>query len=411
MIYMSNYNVSTKNNNYTLLVSKEDNAPLVLTFTGLDRLFGSHYDQYIIQYDSFKKGVDSSSFDVDADKCINFPGPGDTLAMAENPMFEFLGSPGYTAKHQSLKVDTDFRKFKETHKKDYKTEEEEELRKFNFRYNHRYIHSTNRRGLSYSLKINHLADLSASERKVMRGYRHTKHSPRGDMFVANGTGVPTYFNWRLRGAVTPVKDQGICGSCWSFGTTGTIEGSYFLKHNNLIQMSEQALVDCSWGYGNDGCDGGESERAYQWIIDNGCIPTSESYGRYTMQDGRCLVNSTKCGAKLSKFYNVPSGNESGLLSAIYEKGPISVAIDASHNSFGFYSSGVYYEEKCGNGEDDLDHQVLAVGYGTLDDVPGQEFWLIKNSWSTYWGMDGYILMSRKDNNCGVATDASYADIV
>ena len=133
-------------------------------------------------------------------------------------------------------------------------------------------------------------------------------------------------------------------------------------------MSEQALVDCSWGYGNNGCDGGESERAYQWIIDNGCIPTSESYGRYTMQvsgrgaveqiiiilmlvcclqDGKCLVNSTKCGAKLSKFYNVPSGDESGLLSAIYEKGPISVAIDASHDSFGFYSSGVYYEEKCG----------------------------------------------------------------
>lgn len=227
----------------------------------------------------------------------------------------------------------------------------------------------------------------------------------------NAAQIPTFYNWRIRGAVTPVKDQGICGSCWSFGTTGTIEGSYFIKHKALKELSEQALVDCSWGYGNNGCDGGESERAYQWIIDHGCIPSSDSYGAYTMQDGRCMVNASVCGAKLSKFHNTPSGDIDTLMSAIYENGPISVAIDASHKSFSFYSDGVYFEKDCGNGVDDLDHQVLAVGYGILDDVPGQEFWLIKNSWSTYWGMDGYVLMSRKDNNCGVATDASYADIL
>lgn len=131
-------------------------------------------------------------------------------------------------------------------------------------------------------------------------------------------------------------------------------------------MSEQALVDCSWGYGNNGCDGGESERAYQWIIKNGCIPTEESYngGVYLMQvswcccvsmwtiviwfqDGYCQVNKSQCGAKLSKFYNTPSGNTSALVSTIYEKGPISVAIDASHRSFSFYSHGVYYEPECG----------------------------------------------------------------
>ena len=211
----------------------------------------------------------------------------------------------------------------------------------------------------------------------------------------------------ISGAVTLVKDQGICGSCWSFGTTGTIEGSYFMKTGQLITLSEQSLVDCSWGYGNNGCDGGESERSYQWIIDNGCIPTEDSYGLYLMEDGYCHVNASVCGASLSSFKNVPSGNITALVAAIYEVGPISVAIDASHKSFSFYANGVYYEPACGNTPDDLDHQVLAVGYGTMN---SKDYYIVKNSWSPLWGMDGYVLMSRKDNNCGVATDASYGII-
>lgn len=111
---------------------------MFLTFTGYDQLLGSHYDQYIIEYSSFQPSISGgSSFDVDAKSCISFPGPGDTLAMAENPMFEFIGSPGYSASHQSHKVDKDFSQFKETHKRNYETEKEEEVRKFNFRHNHR----------------------------------------------------------------------------------------------------------------------------------------------------------------------------------------------------------------------------------------------------------------------------------
>ena len=99
-----------------------------------------------------------------------------------------------------------------------------------------------------------------------------------------------------------------------------------------------------------------------------------------------------------------------LQQAIYEKGPISVAIDASHKSFGFYANGVYYDEACGNKPDDLDHAVLAVGYGQFSSSENEQYWIIKNSWSTYWGNDGYILMSRKNNNCGVATAASFAEV-
>ena len=241
----------------------------------------------------------------------------------------------------------------------------------------------------------------------MRGVYKTKDSPRGEIYQPRLSSIPPSYDWRIPGAVTRVKDQGICGSCWSFGTTGTLEGSYFIKHGKLVPLSEQALVDCSWGYGNNGCDGGESETSYKWILHQGCIPSEMSYGQYLMQDGFCHADEAECGASISNWYNTPEGNVTALVYAIYEHGPISVAIDASHLSFSFYSHGVYYEPKCGNSLDDLDHQVLAIGYGSLN---GEAYFLVKNSWSTYWGNEGFVLMSQKDNNCGIATDASFADV-
>ncbi len=115
---------------------------MLLSFTGFDRLLGSHYDQYVIQYSSFKASADASSFDVNASSCISFPGPGDALAMTENPVFEYIGSPGYSAKHQSHNMDKDFDHFKETHNRKYETEEEEKTRKFNFHHNHRFVKHT-----------------------------------------------------------------------------------------------------------------------------------------------------------------------------------------------------------------------------------------------------------------------------
>uniref|UniRef100_A0A8B9W1Z9 Peptidase C1A papain C-terminal domain-containing protein n=1 Tax=Anas zonorhyncha TaxID=75864 RepID=A0A8B9W1Z9_9AVES len=203
------------------------------------------------------------------------------------------------------------------------------------------------------------------------------------------------------GAVTPVKDQAVCGSCWSFATTGAMEGALFLKTGVLTPLSQQVLIDCSWGFGNYACDGGEEWRAYEWIKKHGGIASTESYGSYK---GQML-------AKITGYVNVTSGNITAVKAAIYKHGPVAVSIDASHRTFSFYSNGVYYEPKCGeSGTWDpreplpLDHAVLAVGYGVLQ---GETYWLIKNSWSTYWGNDGYILMAMKDNNCGVATEATY----
>jgi len=164
------------------------------------------------------------------------------------------------------------------------------------------------------------------------------------------------------------------------------------------------LIDCSWGFGNNGCDGGEDWRVYQWMIKHGGIPTEDSYGPYLGQDGYCHVNKSEMGLKIKSWVNVTSGDVDALKVAIASHGPVSVAIDASHKSLSFYSNGVYYENECNNDVAGLDHAVLAVGYGELN---GEKYWLVKNSWSTYWGNDGYVLMSQKNNNCGVATAATY----
>jgi C1A family cysteine protease len=284
---------------------------------------------------------------------------------------------------------------------------EQEKRLNLFRHNFRFIHSKNRQGLTYKLAVNHLADRSDDEIRVLRGKQYTRGYNGGSPFPYKSTDytkLPGSLDWRLYGAVTPVKDQSVCGSCWSFGTIGAVEGAHFLKTGNLVRFSQQALIDCSWGYGNNGCDGGEDFRSYQWMMKHGGIPSADSYGPYLGIDGYCHVQNTTMGTKITGYVNVTSGDLNALKLAIVKHGPISVGIDASHKTLSFYANGVYFEPKCGNKEDQLDHAVLAVGYGILN---GQKYWLIKNSWSTYWGNDGYVLMSQKDNNCGVATSPTY----
>ncbi|OPJ69850.1 digestive cysteine proteinase 1 [Patagioenas fasciata monilis] len=141
-----------------------------------------------------------------------------------------------------------------------------------------------------------------------------------------------------------------------------------------------------------------------WWIKHGGIATTESYGTYKGQNGLCHYNQSEMLAKITGYVNVTSGNITAVKAAIYKHGPVAVSIDASHKTFSFYSNGIYYEPKCANKPGSLDHAVLAVGYGVLQ---GETYWLIKNSWSTYWGNDGYILMAMRDNNCGVATEATY----
>ncbi|GCB66828.1 hypothetical protein scyTo_0010151 [Scyliorhinus torazame] len=265
----------------------------------------------------------------------------------------------------------------------------------------------NRKHLTYRMGINHFTDRSVDEMSILNGRLRSTTPNKGQPFpteLYKSIVPPPSVDWRLYGAVTPVKDQALCGSCWTFSSTGNIEGALFLKTGYLVHLSQQALVDCTWGFGNAACDGGEEWRAFEWMLKHGGIPTAESYGSYLGQNGFCHYNQSVFTAELEGYVNVTSGDMEALKIAIFKNGPVSVGIDASHKTFRFYSSGVYYDPNCRNTRTDLDHAVLAVGYGTL---AGEPYWLIKNSWSTVWGDDGYVLMSMEDNNCGITTDPLY----
>ncbi|KAL9979919.1 hypothetical protein ACROYT_G008438 [Oculina patagonica] len=395
-----------KVNTYTVTVTVDAEYPVHYEMLGYDTLLGSHYDKYEVEYRDYSPQMPPpDTFEIKDMTCKGFPGPGVMSKLLANPMQEFIEPDGQEKVHEL------FEHFLIKHPKKYANmvdRKEHNQRRDIFRQNLRFINSHNRKHVSFQVAVNHLADRSPKELGVLRGRTHSDGYNGGLPFhpdLSTVNDVPDTLDWRLYGAVTPVKDQAVCGSCWSFGSTGAIEGALFLKTKNLVRLSQQNLMDCSWGFGNNGCDGGEEFRSYQWVMKHGGIATEHSYGQYLAQDGYC--HNGTIGAKISGYVNVTSGDLNALKIAIFQNGPVAVGIDASHKSFAFYSFGVYYEPQCGNKPDDLDHAVLAVGYGTMND---QAYWLVKNSWSTHWGNAGYVLMSQKDNNCGVATDATFVHI-
>jgi len=275
-----------------------------------------------------------------------------------------------------------------------------------YRDNLKFIEEHNRKNLGFIVAMNQFGDLSSAEfGSLYNGLKiNASERVQGEdvyydpYFVGDDT-----VDWRTKGVVTAIKNQGQCGSCWAFSATGSMEGAWGISKGKLVSLSEQNLVDCSSSQGNEGCDGGLMDYAFQYVMDNKGIDTEASY-KYTARDGTCKFSASNVGTTITSFKDVASGSEPSLQSAIQTVGPISVAIDASQSSFQFYKSGIYYEKYCSSSR--LDHGVLAVGYGTQGQ--GKDYYIVKNSWGTSWGAQGYILMSRnKQNNCGIATAASY----
>ncbi|CAO2596370.1 Procathepsin L [Lemmus lemmus] len=259
----------------------------------------------------------------------------------------------------------------------------------------------------FSMAMNAFGDLTDTEfRKRMTGFRRLRINKRHTFQDHLYLSVPKSVDWRERGYVTPVKNQGHCGACWAFSAVGSLEGQMFRKTGRLVPLSEQNLVDCSWSYGNSGCDGGLMEHAFQYVKDNGGLDTSESYPYNARKNGTCRYNPKNSAAKVVGFVKIPP-SEYALMKAVATVGPISIGIDTKHHSFQFYRGGMYYEPDCSSS--DLDHAVLVVGYGEESD--GKKYWLVKNSWGAGWGMNGYIKMARdRNNNCGIATHAVYPTV-
>jgi len=270
-----------------------------------------------------------------------------------------------------------------------------------FKANVDFINQHNSLNKSYTLAINKFADLNTAEfGKTMCGYkRELRASARIPSSVNGRRAVGDSVDWVAKGAVTPVKDQGQCGSCWAFSATGGIEGALAIKTGKLVSASEQQLVDCGGGEGNQGCNGGLMDYAFSWVIKNGGIASEEAY-RYTGRDGAC--KKIPSSLAISGYKDIAEGSEDDLLTAVTSQ-PVSIAIEADQGCFQFYHSGVLDDPSCG---ENLDHGVTAVGYDT-DSATGKDYWRVKNSWGTSWGDAGYIKLVRGKNQCGLALAASY----
>lgn len=288
-----------------------------------------------------------------------------------------------------------FFQFVKDFNKQYPTEEV--FDRFNtFKQNLELINAHNNGSSSWKMGVNQFADLTPAEFKAFLGLK-----PRDNAYIRsqNAEVLPPAasndIDWTTKGAVTPVKDQAQCGSCWAFSTTGSVEGAYFLKTGQLNSVSEQQLVDCAGSSGNQGCNGGLMDDAFNWIISHKGIGSEASYP-YTARDGTC--KNVPSVSTISGYKDVSPPNENTLMSALNVQ-PVAIAIEADQSGFQFYKSGVF-NGPCGT---QLDHGVLLVGSGT----DGEDYWRVKNSWGASWGDKGYIRMVRGKNMCGLANMASY----
>ncbi|EEF39859.1 senescence-specific cysteine protease SAG39 [Ricinus communis] len=293
----------------------------------------------------------------------------------------------------------------------YKGNVEKEKRFKIFKENVEFIESFNNNGNKpYKLGINAFTDLTNEEfRASHNGYTMSMSSHQSSYRTKsfryeNVTAVPPSLDWRTKGAVTHIKDQGQCGCCWAFSAVAAMEGITKLSTGTLISLSEQELVDCDTSGMDQGCEGGLMDDAFEFIIENNGLTTEANYP-YEGVDGSCNTRkAANHAAKITGYENVPAYDEEALRKAVANQ-PVSVAIDAGESAFQHYSSGIFTGD-CGT---ELDHGVTVVGYGTSDD--GTKYWLVKNSWGTSWGEDGYIRMERdidaKEGLCGIAMEPSY----
>ncbi|KAG0601321.1 hypothetical protein M758_11G101800 [Ceratodon purpureus] len=343
---------------------------------------------------------------------------GENMALVATLALVLLAAVTHVESHVTLRLKTDpglseeerqFGDWAHRHGRVYSGLEERQRRFRVWRENLDYVQRHQGKNSSYQLGLTRFADLTNEEfRRLYTGTRVDSGRVRRSSssgFRYKDVVAPESVDWREKGVVTKVKDQGSCGSCWAFSAVGSVEGINAIRTGEAISLSVQELVDCDQKY-NQGCNGGLMDYAFDFIIENGGIDTEKDYP-YTAYDGRCDVS--KKNAKvvtIDGYEDVPENDEEALKKAVAGQ-PVSVAIEAGGRDFQLYTGGVFTGH-CGT---DLDHGVLAVGYGTEKDL---DYWIVKNSWGEYWGENGYLRMQRnlKDSNafglCGINIEPSYA---
>ncbi|XP_071971185.1 cathepsin K-like isoform X1 [Engystomops pustulosus] len=308
-------------------------------------------------------------------------------------------------------LDSEWDQWKRTYRKQYNGKFDEVMRRSIWEKNYKMIINHNieyTQGLhTYELAMNHLGDMTSEEvARTMMGLivppqnRVRNITADDDDNKDRLHDLPDSIDYRTKGYVTPVRNQGSCGSCWAFSSVGALEGQLKKTTGKLAVLSPQNLVDCVEK--NEGCGGGSMTYAFQYVIDNNGIDSEAAYP-YVGEDQVCNYAAAGKAAKCKSYKEVEVGSEKALKKAVGTVGPVSVAIDAALSTFQFYSKGIYFDANC-NAEQ-INHAVLVVGYGA---EKKDKYWIVKNSWSDTWGDKGYILMARdRGNACGIANLASY----
>jgi len=316
---------------------------------------------------------------------------------------------------QALLLDTEWESFKLKFGKQYRSVEEHQYRKDAFADNLVFVERHNNEhalGLhTFTVGINKFSDMSGDEfkKQYLSPIPLTQTPPQKIKSGVKGD-WPDSINWVEKGYVTGVKDQDdqdgkyvACAACWAFSATGTMEAAHYGKTGQLVSLSEQNLVDCATEGPNAGCSGGYPLIGIQHVIWSGGIESEVDYP-FRAENEACKFNRANVSATFTNVNGITRYDEDELTYGVGNFGPFSTCIDATGQAFMQYRSGIYSNPDCSI--DYLDHAVLTVGYGTEN---GQDFWLVKNSWGTYWGDEGYFKMARNAKNmCGIASNAVIA---
>jgi len=275
-----------------------------------------------------------------------------------------------------------------------------------FKSNMAMAEAHNAKNLSWTLGVTQFADLSGDEfTKLYLGkvlQKPVEQPKRLRVMSPQGEKADPAFDWRTKGAISPVRNQGQCGSCWAMTVVAAVESACYILTHNLTMWSTQALMDCSGDCGNQGCNGGYIDESFTWLAKNP-LPEDSCYP-YTADSGSCKKTCPPIKwCKVTGFKDVPKGDEAAMLTAV-NKQPLALAIEADQSSFQLYTGGVIDSSDCGK---QLDHTSLLIGYGT---DTGKQYWTLQNTWGTTWGEKGFLRMIRNKDECGIADMVSYPTV-